>query len=114
VRRVRRVVTAALEIQRTAKVIGASLEAAPVVHVTPEVMAVLEGVDFETVCITSCVWLSTGSAPEGAFRLDDVADVAVVFEPAKGDKCERCWRILPDVGAHKHPGTCARCDAALG
>jgi isoleucyl-tRNA synthetase len=114
VRRVRRVVTAALEIQRTAKVIGASLEAAPVVHVTPEVMTILEGVDFETVCITSCIWLSTGAAPEGAFRLEDVTDVAVVFEPAKGDKCERCWRILPDVGAHKHPGTCERCDAALG
>lgn len=32
-RQVRRVVTAALEVQRTAKVIGASLEAAPVVHV---------------------------------------------------------------------------------
>ncbi len=114
VRRVRRVVTAALEVQRTAKVIGASLEAAPVVHVTPEVMGLLETVDFETVCITSCIWLSTGPAPEGAFRLDDVADVAVVFEPAKGDKCERCWRILPDVGTHKHPGTCERCDAALG
>ena len=33
VRDVRRVVTAALEVQRTDKVIGASLEAAPVVHV---------------------------------------------------------------------------------
>ena len=33
VRRARRVVTAALEVQRTEKVIGASLEAAPVVHV---------------------------------------------------------------------------------
>ena len=39
---------------------------------------------------------------------------AVVFEPAKGEKCERCWRVLPDVGTHKHPGTCQRCNDALG
>jgi len=57
--------------------------------------------------------LTTASAPAEAFRLDDVADVAVVFHPARGDKCERCWKILPDVGSHGHPGTCARCDAAL-
>jgi isoleucyl-tRNA synthetase len=52
--------------------------------------------------------------PEGAFALADVPQVAVVFEPAKGEKCERCWKILPDVGTHKHPGTCQRCNDALG
>jgi isoleucyl-tRNA synthetase len=46
--------------------------------------------------------------------LPDVADVAVVFHPAQGEKCQRCWQILPDVGTHKHPRTCARCNDALG
>ncbi|KAF0115020.1 MAG: isoleucyl-tRNA synthetase [Rhodobacteraceae bacterium] len=110
----RRVVTGALEVQRTAKVIGSSLEAAPEVFVTPEMMALLETVTFEEVCITSCVWLSTKPVPAGAFALADVPQVAVVFEPAKGGKCERCWRVLPDVGTHKHPGTCQRCNDALG
>ena len=114
IRDVRRVVTGALEVQRTAKVIGSSLEAAPEVFVTPEMMALLETVTFEEVCITSCVWLSTKPVPEGAFALADVPQVAVVFEPAKGEKCERCWRVLPDVGTHKHPGTCQRCNDALG
>ena len=41
IRDVRRVVTGALEVQRTAKVIGASLEAAPEVFVSPEMMALL-------------------------------------------------------------------------
>ncbi len=55
-RQVRRVVTAALEVQRTAKVIGASLEAAPVVHVTePEVLKMLKSVDFADLCITSAI-----------------------------------------------------------
>ena len=114
IRQVRRVVTAALEKQRAAKVIGASLEAAPVVHVADaQVAEALESVDFAEICITSDLTVSTDAAPVDAFMLPDVAGVAVVFHEAEGEKCERCWRILPDVGTHAHPGTCARCDAAL-
>ena len=114
IRDVRRVVTGALEVQRTAKVIGASLEAAPTVFVSPQMMALLETVPFEEVCITSCIWLSTKPAPDGVFALADVPGVAVQFEPAKGQKCQRCWKVLPDVGTHRHPGTCQRCNDALG
>ena len=114
VRRVRRVVTGALEVERTNKVIGASLEAAPTVYVTPEVAKVLETTSFEDLCITSGITISTETPPSDAFTLDDVADVAVVFARADGEKCERCWKILPDVGTHNHPGVCGRCDAALG
>ena len=113
VRRVRRVVTGALEVERTAKVIGASLEAAPTVYVTPEAAKVLETVSFDDLCITSGITVTTDAAPADAFRLDDVADVAVVFARAEGEKCERCWKILPDVGTHAHAGVCGRCDAAL-
>ena len=113
VRRVRRVVTGALEVERTAKVIGASLEAAPTVFVTPDVAKVLETVAFDDLCITSGIHVITDTAPAGAFRLDDVADMAVVFARATGEKCQRCWKILPDVGTHSHPGVCGRCDAAL-
>ncbi len=114
IREARRVVTGALEVQRTAKVIGASLEAAPTVFVTPTMMALLESVPFEDLCITSSLGLSTEAAPDTAFRLPDVPDVAVRFEPAKGEKCQRCWKVLPDVGTHLHLGTCARCNDALG
>jgi isoleucyl-tRNA synthetase len=113
VRAVRRVVTGALEVQRTAKVIGASLEAAPAVFVAPAMQALL-GADFADLCITSDLAVTTMKAPDGAFALADVPDVAVMFHAAPGHKCERCWRVLPDVGSHKHPGTCARCSTALG
>ena len=114
VRRVRRVVTAALEVQRSAKVIGASLEAAPVVHVEDaEVLAALKSVPFEDVCITSAVVVTADPSPNEAYRLPEVPGVGVVFEKAEGAKCERCWKILPDVGSHAHPATCKRCDAAL-
>ncbi len=115
IRAVRRVVTAALEVQRTAKVIGASLEAAPVVHVEDAgMLAALQGVDFADLCITSGISVTGDPSPDEAFRLPEVPLVGVVFELAAGEKCQRCWKILPDVGSHRHPGTCARCNAALG
>ncbi|THD72890.1 isoleucine--tRNA ligase [Thalassobius vesicularis] len=115
VRRARRVVTAALEIQRTDKVIGASLEAAPVVHIRNEAMlAALKTVHFDDICITSGLSLTADPIPAEAFRLPEIEGVGVVFEKAEGEKCQRCWKILPDVGTHSHAGTCKRCDEALG
>ncbi|BBE72290.1 isoleucine--tRNA ligase [Oharaeibacter diazotrophicus] len=99
IRRVRRVVTGALEVERAAKRIGSSLEAAPVVHVAdPELRAALDGVDLAEIAITSQIMVSDAPAPPGAFRLDDVADVAVVPALAEGRKCARSWKILPEVG----------------
>jgi len=115
IRTARRVVTGALEVQRTAKVIGASLEAAPVVHVADTaILAALRSVDFADLCITSGLNLTADPEPAEAFRLPEVPGVGVVFEKALGHKCERCWKVLPDVGSHKHPGTCKRCNDALG
>jgi isoleucyl-tRNA synthetase len=115
IRAVRRVVTGALELQRTAKVIGASLEAAPVVHVADTaILAALRSVDFADICITSAISLTGDPEPQEAFRLPELPGVGVVFEKAEGQKCERCWKVLPDVGSHKHPGTCARCNEVLG
>ena len=114
IRRARRVVTAALEIQRQDKVIGASLEAAPVVHIRDkDVLAAVKSVDFEDICITSDIVLTGDPLPSEAFRLPETEGIGVVFETAEGEKCQRCWKILPDVGSHGHAGVCGRCDAAL-
>ena len=114
VRAARRVVTAALEVERTAKVIGASLEAAPVVYVEDaDQRAALESVSFEDVSITSDITVTGDAAPDTAFRMPETDGVAVIFAKAEGGKCGRCWKVLPDVGTHKHPGVCGRCDAAV-
>ena len=73
----------------------------------------LRSVDFTDICITSGLTLADAPAPAGAFALDDTPGVAVVPRLADGAKCARCWKILPDVGTHAHPGVCSRCDAAL-
>jgi len=114
IRRVRRVVTAALEVQRTEKVIGASLEAAPILYLADQaVKDVLEQMPFADICITSDLTLSTDTAPSDAFTMAEVEGVAVSFVKAEGEKCGRCWKILPDVGTHSHAGVCGRCDEAL-
>jgi len=44
-----------------------------------------------------------------------VPEVGVVVDLASGEKCERCWRVLPDVGSQPdHPGLCGRCADVVG
>jgi isoleucyl-tRNA synthetase len=98
-RNVRRVVTGALELERAAKRIGSSLEAAPVVYVADmELFAVAVDADLAELCITSAATLVEGEGPASAFRLDDVAGVAVEPRRAEGRKCARSWKISPAVG----------------
>ena len=115
VRKVRRVVTGALEIERKEKRIGASLEAAPIVHVTdPELASAIEGVDMAEVSITSNIAIKADAAPEGAFVLEEIAGVAVVPALADGRKCARSWRVTTDVGSDPDfPDVSARDAAAL-
>ncbi len=114
VRALRRVVTGALELERAEKRIGSSLQAAPHVHVAPEYVAAMKGLDLAEICITSGGELVAGEAPSGAFTLADVGGVGVVPAPAHGAKCARCWQVLEEVGkSATHPLICRRCEAAV-
>ncbi len=100
IRDVRRVVTGALELERAAKRIGSSLEAAPVVYVADaDLRALLARVDLAEIAITSGVEVVAGEGPAEAFRLDDVAGVAVAPRLAEGRKCARSWKISSAVGS---------------
>ncbi|KAA0972203.1 isoleucine--tRNA ligase [Aureimonas fodinaquatilis] len=100
VRRVRRVVMGALEEERRAKKIGSSLEAAPVVHIADDgLRALIASLDFAEIAITSDLTVTGEAAPEGAFRLAEVPEVAIVHRLAEGRKCSRSWKIQPDVGS---------------
>jgi isoleucyl-tRNA synthetase len=100
VRTVRRVVTGALEIERAQKRIGSSLEAHPIVHVSnEELFEAVADVDLPEVCITSAATLVKDEGPANAFRLPDVAGVAVIPNLAEGVKCARSWKILTNIGA---------------
>ena len=82
-----------------AKRIGASLEADVQIFAEERFRQALDGLDPGEIVITSRATVHTGTAPEGAFTLDEVPGVAVIAQLAKGEKCERCWRVLQDVRA---------------
>jgi isoleucyl-tRNA synthetase len=113
VRRLRRVVTGALEIERAEKRIGSSLQAAPTVYADADTVAAMAGLDLAEIAITSDATLVTGTAPDGAFTVPEIEGIGVVPAMAAGEKCARCWQVLPDVGAHGHPEICARCAEAV-
>ncbi len=110
VRDVRRVVTGALELERAQRRIGASLQAAPSVHVTADQAAAFAGLSLAEIVITSSAELVVGQPLVEAFALDDVPGVAVVPRLAEGGKCQRCWRVLAEVGRTAgHEDLCQRC-----
>ncbi len=102
VRNVRGLVMALLEPKRAEKVIGSSLEAAPLLTLDVETIKALDGVDMAEISITSSVSIDQGAEADYKFR------------KAEGCKCERCWKILPEVGQDAaHKGLCARCADAV-
>ena len=124
IRRVRRVVTGALEEERTQKRIGSSLEAAPTVWIDTASQVAIQGLDFAEIAITSAIQITTDPLPDGVFTLDEAADIGVRVDLAQGGKCVRCYRIMPEVtdgAAAGADGTdspdatviCHRCQAAV-
>ena len=114
IRRIRRVVTGALELERAEKRIGSSLQAEPTVYISGDYADALNGVDLAEISITSEIVVASGDAPDGAFILDDVSGVAVVPGLADGGKCERCWQVLVEVGSDgENSDICHRCADAV-
>lgn len=106
---VRSCVIAALEPKRAEKVIGSSLEAAPIIYLSGDMQKALEGVDAAELCITSATTIKTEAAPDSCHREAGNPDIAVCFEKAEGAKCERCWKVEPEVGSGSQPDLCDRC-----
>ena len=106
---VRDEVKKALEEARSAKVIGASLEAAVTLTAEGEKYAFLKQIEemLPAIFIVSAVRVKEGKA-----QSDTGMDVKV--EPAVGKKCLRCWMYTEDVGQDAaHPDLCARCASIL-
>jgi isoleucyl-tRNA synthetase len=115
IRAIRSVVTMEMEVKRNRKEIGSSLQAHPRVMLSSKNAALLKGLDFAEICISSGITLDPyeGPPPEGLYSVD-VPDVRAKIEVAKGTKCERCWQVLPEVGSHAdHPDLCNRCHDAV-
>jgi isoleucyl-tRNA synthetase len=106
-RAIRDEVNRALETERQGKVIGTSLAAHVRLIAGGAAAALLERyeADLPMLFIVSQVMLET-SGPDG---------VSVSVHRAEGEKCARCWRIVPERSRDpKFAGLCDRCVDALG
>jgi hypothetical protein len=103
------VVTAALEVQRRDKVIGASLEAAPVVHgeeADGRRWRAADGPSISPISASPRPMISADGRPPIPARRRGVPPARDPghrrgVRAAEGEKCQRCWKILPDVGRHR-------------
>jgi len=112
-REIRRVMTGALEASRAAGDIGSSLQASLDVYVSGELMRGFETLDWAEITITSHVTLHIDQTPSTpVFSLDDVPSISIVVKKADGEKCQRCWKVLPEVGT-TYTDVCTRCHTVL-
>ncbi|MFZ0693071.1 MAG: isoleucine--tRNA ligase [Alphaproteobacteria bacterium] len=115
IRELRRVVTGALELDRANKKIGSSLQAHPTVFASQDFRNASSGLDLAEIAITSSASLresEKAAPPAETFTLPDVPGVAVTVALAEGEKCVRCWRVLPEVN-NSPDHLCNRCTDAV-
>ncbi len=106
IRNLRSAVTIELEKLRGEKAIGSSLEAMVTQIVTDAAHKdILLSVDYADICIVSNIAITVGDAAK-----------VTVSKIDEDEKCDRCWRYLPEVGTHPdHAAICFRCaDAVVG
>ncbi len=95
IRTIRGQATGALEDMRRAGTIGSSLQASIAL---PDA-GLLDAAGWAEILIVSAA--ATGAA-----------EIATAVAP--GEKCARCWKVLPEVGSvAAHPGLCLRCADAV-
>jgi isoleucyl-tRNA synthetase len=103
VRSIRRRITVPIEELRKTNVIGSSLQAAVELPLNTAERTLLDEAAWSEIAIVSSVTLVPGT---------DESPARVT--PASGDKCVRCWRVLPEVGSNAtHPSLCLRCADAV-
>ena len=102
----RAVIQQAIEAARQAKQIGSNLEAT--VKLTLPEKGFTHAIFSDLPALQEFFILSDLHLTRGP-------DLAATVEVCNNPKCERCWRLLPDVGTHaEHPTLCGRCVEAVG
>ncbi len=108
-KRVRKSVTAALEIKRNEKLIGSSLQAKAIIYIPSEIKQILSTLDLAEMCIVSGLEIKDISEKTPSSLNFEEEDIFVDISLAEGDKCQRCWTILPEVKDNQY-NLCNRCD----
>ncbi len=102
-------VNKALEIARTKKLIGNSLEAKVIISSSE---TVIRDIDWEETLIVSQFEFKDvfSVSPPVIMKSQILTDLTIGIDKASGKKCIRCWRYCESVGNDFiHPQLCARC-----
>ena len=99
---IRKVVNAAIEVKRSNKDIGSSLEADVEIYLKEDYLKIVKDFDLSESFITSKALAKPFiKGNKNIFKLDEVENINVLVKKAEGEKCPRCWKIFP--------GPCKRC-----
>jgi len=101
-KKIRKVVNAAMEIKRSDKDIGSSLEADVQIYLKEDYLEVVKNLDLSENFITSKAEAKKMSNDNNFFKIDGIEGIRVFVKKADGQKCQRCWKISP--------GPCVRCE----
>lgn len=92
----RKLVQEAIEPMRASKDLGSSLEAYPVITASKDKKSIFDSVNMADICITSRIKIEEG-------------ENNITIQKTDGEKCARCWKVLPEVSSHPEH-ICVRCD----
>jgi len=103
-KKIRNVVNASIEVKRSSKEIGSSLEADVEIYLGKEYIKLIEDINMSEYFITSKVTVKDIIKKDNLFKLDEVENVGVLVKKAEGKKCSRCWKILKNKCERKNCG----------
>jgi len=94
---IRNVANAAIEVKRSSKEIGSSLEADIQIYLGEEYLKLVKNVNLSEYFIASKANANKIINDDKLFKLDEVDNIKILVTKAKGKKCSRCWKILENA-----------------
>jgi isoleucyl-tRNA synthetase len=91
---IRDVANAAIEIKRSSKEVGSSLETDIEIYLGKEYLKLVKDINLSEYFITSKANAKPILDNDKLFKLDGVDNVKILVKKARGRKCSRCWKIL--------------------
>ena len=88
------IANAAIEIKRSSKDIGSSLDADIQIYLGEEYLKLTQDINLSEYFITSRAEVKPIVEDDKLFKLNDVENIKVLVKKAEGQKCPRCWKIL--------------------
>ena len=91
---VRQVCNAAIEVKRSNKELGSSLEADLEIYLEEQYLILAKEINLSEYFITSgAIAKPFDSKKQNLFQLENISGINVLVKKAKGKKCPRCWKI---------------------